>query len=571
MSNAAQKQSPPIKKRLGEQLVDVGLLSQDQLKIALIEQSERNKPLGEILVSLGFLSDEVIRDVLSNNLGQDSVDLNNYEVKPEILDMLGAKFCRQLKVVPLTQEGNAFYVAMSDILDLAKIDRISAKLGSNLNIKPLIASNNQIEDALDRLFGFDLSIDSILVEIENENEEFIEYHGEDAEYSHPVVRLVDAILSDAVKQSSSDIHFEPEKGFLRVRYRIDGVLRQVRSLHSKYWPAINVRLKVMSEMNIAESHVSQDGRISRKVGSREIDFRVATQPTIYGENIVLRVLDKSQGIIELEKMGLAEDVISTIHLIMSRPEGIILVTGPTGSGKTTTLYSMLSAINEESINIMTLEDPVEYPMQMIRQTSITNAKMTFSAGIKALMRQDPDVILVGEIRDKDTAEQAFRAAMTGHQVLSTLHTNSAIGALTRLYDLGLVPEILSSNISGVIGQRLLRKLCGSCKELYKPNDVEKKLLNCENQDVEIYRPVGCKACDMRGYKGRIPVLEVLRVDRNLDELIERKAGYAEIEKRAVENGFTSLADRAVEQVVLGNTSLEEAVRNVDMTSRIKEV
>ncbi len=560
------------RKRLGDQLKDAGLITEDQLKIALLEQKNMDKPLGAILVALGFVTDEIIRDVLSSSLGQDSVDLTTTVVDTDVLAMLDQKIARQLKVIPLSMDANdnKLVVAISDTFDVVALDRVKASIGGRIEVEPMLAALNQIEDALDRLYGYDLSIDSILQEIESDQNDFADFHGEDQEYSHPMVRLVDALLADAVKQGSSDIHFEPEQGFLRVRYRIDGAMRQIRSLHAKYWPAINIRLKVMSDMNIAESNMPQDGRISRTVGSRDIDFRVASQPTVYGENIVLRVLDRKQGIVPLEKMQLPELSLTNINLMMSRPEGIILVTGPTGSGKTTTLYSMLSAMNEESVNIMTLEDPVEYPMPMIRQSSIgSSGKMTFAKGIKSLMRQDPDIILVGEIRDQETAEQAFRAAMTGHQVLSTLHTNSAIGAFPRLFDMGLVPDILSSNISGIIGQRLMRKLCDHCKEAYQPDEGEAALMECDKEaPPTIYRAKGCDKCGQQGYKGRVPVLEVLRIDREIDDLIAKRASYHEIEQCAIANGFRTLADAAIEHIIAGRSSLEEAIRTVDMTSKL---
>ncbi len=570
MQEAKSITKGPVK-RLGDQLVDSGLITADQLKIALLEQKARGKHLGEILISLGFVTDEVVRDVLSSSLGQSSVDLKSVVVDTEVLDLLGQKTARQLKTIPLAfdEKTGRLEVAIEDTFDVITLDRIKALIGRRIEVVPKMAAAKQIEDALDRLYGFDLSIDSILQEIESEKKDFSDYHGEDEEYSHPMVRLVDSLLADAVKQQASDIHIEPEKGFLRIRYRIDGVMRQVRSIHAKYWPAINVRLKVMSQMNIAESQTPQDGRISRTIGSRDIDFRVATQPTLHGENIVLRVLDKNQGIVPLEKMSLPPVQLTTINLIMSRPEGIILVTGPTGSGKTTTLYSMLGALNEDSVNIMTLEDPVEYPISMIRQSSIGSAgKMSFAKGIRSLMRQDPDIILVGEIRDQETAEQAFRAAMTGHLVLSTLHTNSAIGAIPRLLDLGLAPFVMSSNVSGIIGQRLLRKLCTKCKEPYEPDSVEKNILGDQVGETKLYKPVGCKHCDQQGYKGRIPVLEVLKIDSEIDDLISKRASYLEIETLAISKGFETLADSAARLVIAGETSLDEAVRSIDMTGRL---
>ncbi|MGZ5063070.1 MAG: GspE/PulE family protein, partial [Usitatibacter sp.] len=390
------------------------------------------------------------------------------------------------------------------------------------------------------------------------------------EYSQPVVRLVDALLNDAVKRSASDIHFEPEQGFLRIRYRIDGVLRQIRSLHKNYWAAMVVRLKVMSGMNIAETRAPQDGRISLTLSGHQVDFRVSSQPTTHGENIVLRILDRDKGIVPLEDLGLHADDLKTLKLMLARPEGIILVTGPTGSGKTTTLYSILNYINTEGINIMTLEDPVEYPMAMIRQTSVNEVvKLDFASGIRSMMRQDPDVILVGEIRDQETAEMAFRAAMTGHQVYSTLHTNSSIGAMPRLMDLGVLPDIMAGNIIGVIAQRLVRKLCTQCKAPYNPDPGTRRLLGMEADDTRpVYQAVGCARCDNMGYKGRVAIMELFKLDSETDELIARRATGREIRADASRKGFRTLAHDAVSRVLLGQTSLEEISRVVDLTDRV---
>ena len=564
------KEKPRL--RLGDELIESGLISQDQLKIALLEQKQTNDALGKVMVKLGFVTEEVVRDVLGSSLGQESIDLEHIVIDPDVLALFSETMCRQMKALPVSLEGEkkSLVVAIADTFDVIALDKIKAKIGRNIDIVAKLASENQIESAIDRLYGFGLSIDGILQEIETGQVDFKEFRGDDEQYSHPMVRLVDALLSDAVKKGTSDIHFEPEHGFLRIRYRIDGIMRQIRSIHIKYWPAINVRLKVMSNMNIAESQLPQDGRISLSIGSREIDFRVASQPTIHGENFVLRILDKNKGIVPLEAMKLDEKTYRTINLMMSRPEGIILVTGPTGSGKTTTLYSMLNAMNDEAVNIMTLEDPVEYPIPLIRQSSIgSSGKMDFAKGIKSLMRQDPDVILVGEIRDHETAEMAFRAAMTGHQVLSTLHTNSAIGSFPRLYDIGLVPDIISGNVIGIVGQRLLRRLC-SCREAYTPSEVECQLLEVQpSPSVTLYKASGCEKCEQTGYKGRVAVIEVLRMDRELDELVARKASSNELETLAKSKGFKTLAEVAVDHVLAGSTSLDEATRKTDLTSRIE--
>ena len=390
------------------------------------------------------------------------------------------------------------------------------------------------------------------------------------EYTQPVVRLVGALLMDAVKRGASDIHFEPEHAFLRIRYRIDGVLQQIRSLHKTYWPGIAVRLKVISGMDIAETRAPQDGHLGITLCGRTIDFRVASHPTIHGENIVLRVLDREKSIIPLDRMGLRPEVLEQLKMMMSRPEGILIVTGPTGSGKTTTLYSLLSFLNTEAVNIMTLEDPVEYPVTMMRQTSVAEVnKVDFANGIRSIMRQDPDIILIGEIRDHDTAEMAFRAAMTGHQVFSTLHTNSALGTFPRLLDIGISPDILSGNIIGVIAQRLIRVLCSHCKEAYDPSEEECHVLGLGPDGThKIYHDVGCKHCNFSGYKGRMAIMELLRIDLDLDSLVARRSHLDELREAALAKGFTPLAEDGIRRILEGYTSLDEVSRVVDLTGRL---
>ena len=350
-------------------------------------------------------------------------------------------------------------VASSNTRDILAQDQLRSLLPSGATVELRLAGDSEIACAIDMLYGHELSIDGILHEIETGETDATGLAGRGDTYAQPVVRLIDALLADAVKRGASDLHFEPEAGFLRIRYRIDGLLRQIRALHRSYWPAMAVRIKVMAGLNIAETRAPQDGRISLSVSGRPVDFRVSTQPTIHGENVVLRILDRQKGIVGLNELGLSAPRLDLLKLMIARPEGLILVTGPTGSGKTTTLYSILGHINAEGINIMTLEDPVEYPMAQIRQTAVSDsARLDFANGVRAMLRQDPDVILVGEIRDSDTARMAFQAAMTGHQVYSTLHTSSAIGAIPRLLDLGIVPDILAGNLIGIVAQRLGDKL-----------------------------------------------------------------------------------------------------------------
>lgn len=557
---------------LGERLVAAGLITPDQLQVALTEQSRRDEPLGRILVRLGLISEGVMRDMLGETLGHESIDLSSVIPDPDALIMVPKDIARRYHLLPINFDKNrkVLTLAMADTFNVVALDQTAALLGSDIGLETLVAGEAEIESAIEQFYQYELSIQGILHEIDTGEVDQLGLATGQEEYNHPLVRLVDAILADAVKRDASDIHLEPEAGFLRVRYRIDGVLRQVMALHNSYWPGMVVRLKVMSKMNIAETRAPQDGRISLSSAGRKVDFRVACQPTTHGENFVLRILDRKKGIVPLEKLNLAKDTLTSLQVMMARPEGILLVTGPTGSGKTTTLYSMLNFRNEESVNIMTLEDPVEYPMPMIRQTSLNEAaKLDFANGIRSMMRQDPDVILVGEIRDEETAEMAFRAAMTGHQVFSTLHTNSALGAMPRLIDIGVKPQIMAGNIIGIVAQRLVRRLCKHCKQAYAPDETERQLLQTSaTKPILLYKEGGCEACGFLGFKGRVAVIEVLKITQELDEMIARSATLQEMREAATNAGFRDLASDAVRHVLAGVTSLAEISRVVDLTSRV---
>src|SRR3989440_110378 len=498
--------NPQAKRHLGQILIDQGILTEDQLRIALLEQTKQHVPVGRLLVQLGFVSEATLRDALSEKLGLQAVDLGRIIVDPSALKLVPREMARRYRIFPvaLDRQQKKFIVALADTDNIVALDQLRAHLKGDYEIELRIAGDSEIERAIEHYYGHEFSIDGILKEIETGELDYGSV-AEGDEYSQPVVRLISALLADAVERGGSDIHFEPEQNFLRIHYRIDGVLRQIRSLHKTYWPAMAVRLKVMAKMNIAETRAPQDGRISATLSGRVIDFRVASLPTSHGENLVLRILDRQKGIVPLDKLGLEDTQLQLLKRMIARPEGIILVTGPTGSGKTTTLYSILNHINSDGINVMTLEDPVEYPMTLIRQTSVSEAaKLDFANGVRAMMRQDPDVILVGEIRDQDTAEMAFRAAMTGHQVYSTLHTNSSIGAVPRLMDLGVLPDIMAGNIIGVVAQRLVRKLCSQCKKPYTPDPVTRRLLDMTADDTRpVYQAAGCSRCDNIGFKGRV--------------------------------------------------------------------
>ena len=560
------------KLRLGELMIQQGLISQDQLRIALIEQETNNIPLGRQLVRLGFVSENMVRDLVAHTIGQESIDLSTVVADVDALTMVPEDFSRRYHLLPVAYEDatKTMIVAMADMFNVVALDQLRAMLGGQIQLKPVLAAEAQLEEHIDQFYGYELSVDGILREIETGEIDYQSLTAEGEEYTQPVVRLVGALLMDAVKRGASDIHFEPEFAFLRIRYRIDGVLQQVRSLHKSYWPGVAVRLKVISGMDIAETRSPQDGRLNMNLCGRPIDFRVSSHPTIHGENIVLRVLDRERSIIPLERMGLRANTLDQLKLMMTRPEGILVVTGPTGSGKTTTLYSLLSHKNTEAVNIMTLEDPVEYPVTQMRQTSVAEVnKVDFANGIRSIMRQDPDIILVGEVRDADTATMAFRAAMTGHQVFTTLHTNSALGAIPRLTDIGISPDIMAGNIIGVVAQRLVRVLCPHCKEPTKPTDDERKILGVKrNEAIQIFKHKGCKRCNQTGYRGRMAIMELLRIDSDLDSLIARRAHFDELRKLALEKGFTTLADDGVRRILEGYTSIDEVMRVIDLTSRI---
>jgi general secretion pathway protein E/type IV pilus assembly protein PilB len=565
--------SPQAKRHIGQILISQGILTEDQLRIALLEQLKSRQPVGKLLVQLGFVSEATLRDALSEKLGLQSVDLGQIVVDSGAIRVVPREFAKRHNLFPvaLDKERKRLILAISDTNNIVALDQVRAQMRGEFEIELRLAGEQEIARAIEQFYGHELSIDGILHEIETGEIDYQSLQASGDEYSQPVVRLISALLADAVERAASDIHFEPEQNFLRIRYRIDGVLRQIRSLHKTYWPAMAVRIKVMAKMNIAETRAPQDGRISLSLTGRQVDFRVASQITTHGENIVLRILDRQKGIVPLDQLGLQPEQLAMLKRMIQRPEGIILVTGPTGSGKTTTLYSILNHINHDGINVMTLEDPVEYPMTLIRQTSVNEAaKLDFANGIRSLMRQDPDVILVGEIRDEDTAQMAFRAAMTGHQVYSTLHTNSSLGAIPRLVDIGLSPEIMAGNIIGVVAQRLVRRVCRHCRQPYVANGADCKLLGVkpEAKPPTLYRAVGCDHCDYQGYRGRLAIMELLKVDGEIDELMASRATARELLKAALAKGFRTLADDGARRVLDGSTSVDELMRVVDLTDRM---
>lgn len=557
------------KVRLGEWMLAKGMLTADQLQIALIEQQRNRLLLGQQLVRLHFVTDAMVRDALAQHHAQESIDLQQVIPDPEVLAMVPEKFAKQHKLLPLDVSANkrVMRVALSEGKNLLALDALRHMLGGKVQLIPVLATEAQLEQALDKFYGHSLSLDSILNEIEQTSTAQAATLQQD---TRPVIRLVNALLIDAVKHGASDIHFEPEQAFLRIRYRIDGVLWQIRCLHDRYWPAICVRLKILAGMDIAEQRSPQDGRVNLFLCGRPIDFRVSSHPTLHGENIVLRVLDRDKAIIPLEEMQLCASQREQLKNMLKKPEGLLIVTGPTGSGKTTTLYSMLAYLNHEHVNIMTLEDPVEYPHALMRQTSVNESnKVDFATGIRAILRQDPDVILIGEVRDEATAAMALRAAMTGHLVMTTLHTNSAAAAFSRLQDFGIAPHMLADSLVGVIAQRLLRRLCKHCKRSgladhqagYFPQKTEGE---SASEPLLIYQAVGCGHCRMTGYQGRVVIMEMLTMHGDMTDMLVPPLSLPRLQQHARKHGYTTLAEQGLKLVRAGETSLQELRRVVDL-------
>jgi general secretion pathway protein E/type IV pilus assembly protein PilB len=556
--------------RIGEWMLAKGMITHDQLDIALIEQRKQHLLLGQQLVRLHFVTDAMVRDVLAQFHVQESMDLQHAIPDPQLIAKVPESFARQHRLLPLdlTPDQQSLRIAVQDHQNTRAIEALKHLLGGRMTLIPVLATEVQIEQALDRFYGHSLTLERLLQEIEQQ--EAATSVSSLPSASHPVVWLVDAILLDAVKQGASDIHFEPEQAFVRIRYRIDGVLWQIRCLHDRYWPAMCVRLKVLAGMDIAEQRLPQDGRVNLFLCGREVDFRVSSHPTLHGENLVLRVLDRHKSIIPLAQMGIRNAQLARLKAMLAKPEGLLIVTGPTGSGKTTTLYSMLGHLNQTGVNIMTLEDPVEYPHHLMRQTSVNEAsKVDFVTGVRAILRQDPDIILVGEVRDEATAAMAVRAAMTGHLVLTTLHTNHAAAAFLRLQDLGIQPQAMTGCLVGVIAQRLLRRLCLHCKRQTSPSP--QLLAMFQKMDAErapegerCFEAVGCPQCRQSGYQGRSVIMEILSMHPDLEEAFT-PLSLPRLQQQARRHGYTTLAEEGLRLVLAGETSLQELKRVVDLS------
>ncbi len=570
------------KKSIGEFLVGLGMITQDQLAKAQEEARKRGERLEQTLVKLEYVDEEVLTKALADSYYHlPYVDLDNYLIDPAVTDLIPESLARKYKVMPIFKVGEILSVAVVNPVNILTLDEVRKK--AQCDVEVVISNESKIVRAIGKYYGTDNSLGDTLkfykedsnlseskeIKVKKGHQLAVEEIdqkgiGESIEEA-PVVKLLDLIFMHAIRDRASDIHFEPDENYLNVRFRIDGLLHEAVTLPRKIHSSVTSRIKVMAEMDIAETRSPQDGHFMLSVGDREFEIRVSTFPTIYGENLVLRVLDQTSTLLGLDELGFSPQNLERYSTLIKKPYGIILVTGPTGSGKTTTLYTSLNMINSPSKNIITIEDPVEYRLKLIRQTQVNpKAGITFASGIRSILRQDPDIIMIGEIRDGETSKIAIQAALTGHLVFSTLHTNDAAEALTRLRDMGVQPYLIASSVIGVVAQRLVRRICSHCKEAYHPGEEEiRAILGQEDEaDVpELYRGKGCSRCKGTGYSGRMGIFELLVVNDEIRELISKDGTIKVIKEMARSTlNMKTFREDGLEKVLMGLTSLEEVDR-----------
>lgn len=566
------------KKSIGEIFVSAGLITDEQLNQA-VEKGRQlgvGQKIGDVLVSMGLVTERDKARCLGIQWGVQYVDLTDYPIQEEAVKCISQDIARRYKVIPIAKSDGTLTLAMKNPLDVFALDEV--RLITGADIEPVIATEEDIlstvsehysggastaEAVSELMDDFQTSEIAVTEEEKTDDDISIEELRELSEEA-PVVRLANLIITRGIQDRCSDVHLEPGKASLRVRYRIDGIMHDGLIVPKKVQASLISRIKIMADMDIAEKRAPQDGRISATVSGKQYDFRVSTLPNIHGEKVVMRVLDKNSVMIGLSKLGFLSQTLEMFESIISRTYGIILVTGPTGSGKSTTLYSVLSKLNSGEKNILTIEDPVEYELAGITQTQVNpRAGLTFASGLRTMLRQDPDIIMVGEIRDQETAMIAVEAALTGHLVLATLHTNDAPGSITRLVDMGVEPFLIASAVVGVLAQRLLRLVCAKCKETYTPpRDAIKRLgMNIdEGAEVTFCRGRGCEQCKGTGYRGRIGIYELMPITDKIRDLILAKASSYSIKEAAIEAGMKALRDDALEKILLGLTTLEESLR-----------
>ena len=541
-------------KSIGEILRDAGIITPLQLELALREQERTGEKPGQVLLRLGFVNETELLKALGVQWKIPYVDLSSLVVDPKALQLIPEKMARKYKLIPIARQNDTIVLAMSNPNDIVAIDAVRRKTG--LHVETRLSDEESILKAIEALYGITESIEDTIEKSLREAllDEKLE------ESKKPIVNLVDMLILKGIFEGATDIHFEPDERVLRIRYRIDGILHPYFTLPKKLSSAIVSRLKVLSGLDIAEQRIPQDGAFSFPYGLKEIDIRVSTYPSLYGESVVLRILEKTNLLLGLEQLGLSQENLQKFLRVIKKPYGMIIVTGPTGSGKTTTLYACLQEINALEKNIMTVEDPIEYKLPFIRQSQVNErAGFTFANALRHILRHDPDVILVGEMRDKETIEMAFRASMTGHLVFTTLHANSSLAAIPRLLEMGVAPYILSTTLLAIITQRLVRKICPNCTVSYEITDEEREKWNLPEDVTHLVRGKGCEQCHMTGYRGRTGIFELLIVTPEVSELILNGASPFEIERAS---NLENLRDDGIKKALEGITTLEEIERVV---------
>ncbi|MEW6188693.1 MAG: ATPase, T2SS/T4P/T4SS family [Actinomycetota bacterium] len=550
-----------VKKRLGKILIEAGLITEEQLQKAL--ESRDNKSLARTLVDLGYVTEGDIAKTLAQRMHLPFINLEDYKINPNAATIISEEVAQRYLVFPIDFEGDRLVVAMADPANVFAIDDL--RIVTGYDVKPVVSTESGILSAIHQYARIDKTIEQVAETVAAESEVREALTEEREAEEAPVVKLVDLIITEAVRERANDIHIEPQEKDLRIRYRIDGVLHEVMRSPKGIQPGLVSRIKIMAGMDIAERRIPQDGRFGLTLDKKSIDFRVATLPTIHGEKIVLRLLEKESILMDLNDLGMLPESLERFKSSFTKPYGTILVTGPTGCGKTTTLYAVLNVLNSPEKNIITVEDPVEYRLPGINQVQVNpKAGLTFATGLRSILRNDPDIVMIGEIRDVETAMIAIESALTGHLVLSTLHTNDAPSSLTRLTEMGVEPFLTSSAVDCIVAQRLARRLCSHCKEPYTPDpkilrDVGFPL-NGDKGVPTLYRPGGCGKCDGTGYKGRIGVFEVMLVNETIERLTVEKASAEEIRRVAIAEGMKTLRQDGFEKVRLGITSIEEIIR-----------
>lgn len=532
------------RKRLGDLLKDAGIIEENQIQEAL-ESKMPDQKLGDVLVEKGFVTEKQLIEVLEFQLGIPHVSLFHFPIDPHVITIVSKDFAIRNLLVPIQRKGEELTVAMSDPMDYFSIDDL--KISTGFKISPVIATKHEILQAVNRHYNLN---DSSLVENEEDTDEA------------PAIKLVDQLLQAGVQLKSSDIHIDPQESRVLIRYRIDGVLRTERTLPKSFQNSLIARVKIMANLNITENRMPQDGRIKTNVDRSPVDLRISILPTVYGEKIVIRILDLSNALSSIEDLGFNKINAQKYKQLIEQPSGLILITGPTGSGKSSTLYASLNRLNTDDVNIITVEDPVEYQIEGLNQVQVnTSIGLTFSKGLRSILRQDPNIVMVGEIRDSETAEIAIRASLTGHLVLSTLHTNSAIATIPRLFDMDVEPYLVVSSLSGVVAQRLVRKICRDCRHSHALTEMEKKHFQKRGMKADtIYKGSGCDSCQNTGYRGRMAIQEVLVIDDEIRTMMMNNGSMDQVRRYALKQGMLFLLDDGLLKVKQGLTTLEEVLR-----------